>query len=164
MQSNTLSVRSICSLLKRRYKPLSHIKVKKIGERQRTDRRINNANSFSLPNKRERDKQNQKKSLRLTRGQWPLLCNISPDYHLIVNNQSRHLISMIGQWTWYCAILSLTNQITWCLHHWVTPPKINQSEICHLAETAFIYTSHRPFEDSVSEFLPRFARPRACQP
>jgi len=147
---------------------------RKYEREKRTSRRINNANSFSLPNERERDKLNQKKSLRLTGGQWPLFCNISPDYHLSVITNHCTLFPMIGQWpwhcailgqwTWHCAILSLTNQITWCLHHWATPPKLTNQVFCYVTTKAYINPQLRPVGSSVSEFLLWFALPWACQP
>ena len=118
--------------------------------------------------------ENQKKSLRLTGGQWPLFCNISPDYHLSVITNHCTLFPMIGQWpwhcailgqwTWHCAILSLTNQITWYWHHWVTPPKINQWDACQVTIETYKDGALSPIESSVSEFLPWFALPWACQP
>ena len=156
------------------YKPLSHIKLKEIWERQRTDRRINNANSFSLLNERERDKQNQKKSLRLTGGQWPLFCNISPEHHLSVITNQCTLFLMIGQWPWHCAILLNDRSMTLTLRNIITnqsnnlirltPPKLTNEALCHVTKNAYIYPRFRPFEDSVSEFLLWFATPWACQP
>ena len=145
MQSDILSVWSICSLLETMNKPLSHIKLKEIWERQRTDRRINNANSFSLPNERERDKQNQKKSLRLTEGQWPLCCKISPDYHLSVITNHCTLFLIIGQWPWHCAISLNDRSMTLTLRNLITNQS-NNSMLTSLGNTHL----NQPIRDFVT--------------
>ena len=90
-------------------------------EKKRTSRRIKNANSFSLPN--EREKQNQKKSepwdqqkvnnpcfvtyhlseitnhctLFLMIGQWPLSYDMLHNYEIITNQSNNLMLTSLGK-------------------------------------------------------------------